>query len=702
MALSLIGPNSVIEGGLSGLFAVASDIAIAPGASVSFTIDVEALTGLPSTAAAGADYLQTLFDAQAADGLVIASAITSGAKVTYTLLNSSPTTAFDPANVLTFNIQSLADRLAEPNESLEVTLNKGNFLGQPEVIIQLDILNDQGIINFNIRPTDPVQWGDLSSITGTYEGIAGTEVTPITVQTGSGSDDVKLTDAIAFADLQTEGGDDVVLVLVSPIPPNRDTPYVQFGHGAYKATIATGAGNDIINIQSSANVGYVRSTPQDIPSYNLSDYYDSVVAAGTGDDYVYAFLPYKTEFRGGDGVDTIFFYGRFSDWSFQTVDANGGGLDITLSNDATDYSIWSAATSISGTAINNSVRGFEFVQFNDIKLDVREDLQLEAAFVVATPLNEGQTAAYSIKLQGDGLKARESVAFTLRLADDSASITSDLEALTINALQAASGITLQNVTVDSAAKVIRAVATASRDLANGATIASFSLPIALDLVVAEGTEQFSVTLEGFARPETIVTQIANVTPVSIGLTGPSGAVREGDFAEFTVTLNAGVLANGQRVTFTLDSASGTAIEGSDYVGFGLFSNLILPTGFRLGDTSIDPATNAVTLSVINDSGSSLTAGNQLLTFKLRVNEDTVIESNENFSVTLASTSAFVTTALAEASIKDATPQIKLIGDTSVAEGATATYKVILDDGVALGIGQSFEFSLDTAGLTASE
>lgn len=390
MALSLIGPTSVTERGLSGLFAVASDIAIAPGASVSFTIDVEALTGQPSIAAAGADYLQTLIDAQAADGLVITSAITSGAKVTYTVLNSSPTTAFDPANVLTFNIQSLADRLAEPNESLRITLNKGGFGSQAEVVIQLDILNDQGIIIFNITPTDPVQWGDLSSITGTYEGIAGTEVTPITVQTGSDNDTVHLTDAIAFADLQTEDGNDVVLVLVSSI---RDTPYVQFGHGAYKATIATGAGNDIINIQSSANVGYVRSTPQDIPSYNLSDYYDSVVDAGTGDDYVYAFLPYKTDFRGGDGVDTIFFYGRFSDWSFQTVDSDSGGLDITLSNDATDYSIWSAATSISDTAINNSVRGFEFVQFNDIKLDVREDLQLEADFVVGTSLNEGQTAS---------------------------------------------------------------------------------------------------------------------------------------------------------------------------------------------------------------------------------------------------------------------------------------------------------------------
>ncbi len=144
----------------------------------------------------------------------------------------------------------------------------------------------------------------------------------------------------------------------------------------------------------------------------MSDYYQSVVDLGEEDDYVYAFLPFQSEFLGGDGVDTAFLYGTFRDWSFEVVDANGGGLDLTSSNDAQDYTVWTVGENISSTARLNVIRGMEFLQFNDILLDVRESLSLSGPASVV----EGASSAYTMRLAGNGLERGQSVAFTLRLS----------------------------------------------------------------------------------------------------------------------------------------------------------------------------------------------------------------------------------------------------------------------------------------------
>ena len=80
-----------------------------------------------------------------------------------------------------------------------------------------------------------------------------------------------------------------------------------------------------------------------------------------------------------------------------------------------------------------------------------------------------------------------------------------------------------------------------------------------------------------------------------------------------------------------------------------------------------------------------------------------MEGTETFSLTLSNPtgttlgSSVVTTNIND----DDAPQIRLIGETSTAEGAAAAYAVVLD-GTALAAGRSFSFSLDTTGLTASE
>jgi hypothetical protein len=226
--------------------------------------------------------------------------------------------------------------------------------------------SSSGLISNSLTPAEWLQLNGDAPGAPSFAGIAGSENDPILVSTGDAVNSIRLNDAIAFATLDTGGGNDLIQVLF-PGPRDSVTPFVQFGHGAYKATIRTRDGNDVINIQSADNSDYVRSTPQDPPSYDQPDYYDSVVDTGSGNDYVYGFLPYKTQFLGGDGIDTLFLYGRYSDWSVQKVDPADDGLD--LSDASSDYTTWNAFPNLNNTAIENTVRGFEFIQFNDIFLD---------------------------------------------------------------------------------------------------------------------------------------------------------------------------------------------------------------------------------------------------------------------------------------------------------------------------------------------
>ena len=688
--------------GLSGVVTVAEGQAAAyavsllgggflAGQSLTLTLDTAG-----ATATKGVDFAGLLAgDLKAAAGISLSGISTDPITkaVTVTATNSGGAALTIGSQLLTFAVAATADAIAEVNETYTVSLTSGTATVSAGTVTTT-INSSGGLISAN---TTAAQWSELNGGSTTFSGIVGTEVAPITVSTGPGNDLVKLDDAIAFATIETGLGDDSIDVIVPDTRDELTRPYVQFGQGAYKAIISTGGGNDRINIQSAENTKYRRSTPQDPPSYNQPDYYDSIVDAGSGNDYVYGFLPYKTQFLGGAGVDTLFLYGRYSDWAHQTVDANGGGLDLTLSDNANDYTIWNASTSISNTAIENRVQGFEFIQFNDIKLDLNENLLLSAT---TAAYNEGSTATYSIALNGNGLQPGQSVAFTLQLSNGSAQFSSDLSPLVLSSLQASAGIVLSNVTADATTGLIRAVASSTAVLPTGTTIATLSLPIKADLL-AEGNEAFGVNLRGFVAPQTVTTTINDVAPVSITLTGP-GTVTEGQSASYTVALNGVGLAAGSSVTFTIDSGSGTATEGTDFSAL-LESNLVPSTGISLSGKSTDPATKAVTVTATNISGAALTIGAPLLTFQLPITVDSIVEGRETFGVTLASSTALIGNGLVTTTINDLvpTPTVGLSGVVTVAEGQAAAYAVSLLGGGFLA-GQSLTLTLDTAGATATK
>ena len=88
------------------------------------------------------------------------------------------------------------------------------------------------------------------------------------------------------------------------------------------------------------------------------------------------------------------------------------------------------------------------------------------------------------------------------------------------------------------------------------------------------------------------------------------------------------------MTFTLDSASGTATEGTDFSAL-LAGGLTAAAGIVLSNISTG-ASGAINVTATNTTAADLATGAALLSFTIATTPDSAIEGTENFTVTLAS------------------------------------------------------------------
>ena len=218
------------------------------------------------------------------------------------------------------------------------------------------------------------------------------------------------------------------------------------------------------------------------------------------------------------------------------------------------------------------------------------------------------------------------------------------------------------------------------DLASGAALLSFTIASAQDTVV-EATENFTVTLGSATATvvnPTITTNIIDNDTSAIMLSGPSTVAEGGTTSSYTVSLTSGVgLGAGQSVTFTLDSASGTATEGTDFSALPA-AGLTGATNIALSNITTD-ANGTIHVTATNNTGADLASGAALLSFTIASTQDTVVEATENFTVTLGSATATVVNPTITTNITDNdTSAIILSGPSTVAEGGTtSSYTVSL-------------------------
>jgi hypothetical protein len=688
--ITLAGPAEVEEGAISDPFQVLLGSApLEVGRDITFTLDTEGMTAsegfpvggsLPPSADFGGLQAALL---RATPGLSIRTTpMGSNGAIQVTLTNTSGALLAAGSPLLSFALPVQVDSVSDLGETFRVNLTSTT---EPVIngIVETGIVNVAGVIRTS---TSPGQWVALDGDRRELGGIAGTELESITVQTGAGANNVNLSDGVAFATLDTGEGGDRISVLVTPVRDDIND-YVQFGHAAYRSTILAGGGNDIVNMQSSENVTYVRSSAQSPPDYERSDYYQSVVDLGGGDDYVYAFLPFQSEFLGGSGTDTAFLYGTFRDWSFDIVNANGGGLDLTTTDDAQDYTVWTVGENISSTARQNVMRGIELLQFNDILLDLAEAVTIGGSASVA----EGAAASYGVRLAGNGLQRGQSVAFTVSLGGGTATPGADYSQLLASSFSGGTNVKL-DVIPDSqqgspAPGVFTVVATANQTLASGATVASLTVPTVNDPAV-EPSETFNVRLGGFMDPVTVSTTITDndvapvpptptpaptptpppisggggvaplpsvpgtpgLQPALLSLDG-TGRVREGQrTSPYTVSLQGGVLGAGERVVFRLRTRGFTARLGRDFAPLAP-GQVKAGTGIQL-DSLTGVGRGLVEVTATNRSGQALGSGFTLAQFRVRTRQDTRREGNETFGVDLTSSTSGLANARVRTVIRD--------------------------------------------------
>jgi hypothetical protein len=137
---------------------------------------------------------------------------------------------------------------------------------------------------------------------------------------------------------------------------------------------------------------------------------------------------------------------------------------------------------------------------------------------------------------------------------------------------------------------------------------------------------------------------------------------------YTVILNGVSIAAGASVSFTLDTASGTATQGVDFTMLNASS---LTSGLSFTTSAGDNGT--INVTVTNNSGSTLASGSILVQFALPTTDDAIVEGPERFTVTLSSTTATVTIETVTTSITDNDTTTVHLSASIVVEGALANY-----------------------------
>ena len=386
-----------------------------------------------------------------------------------------------------------------------------------------------------------------------------------------------------------------------------------------------------------------------------------------------------------------------------------GGVLSNFAGSGSQYTADFTPNIQSTTAATVNVAGATFTDAagNDntaaLKLTLTVDTVSVATWSISgdPSVTEGNAAHYTLHLDGT-LQAGQTATIDLAVAD--ISTTSADYANFAAAVTAAIGVrTDLNFNAGTGKLTYTGDGNPMPDLVINLGAVSDSL--------VEGPEQFKIVLSNpgtttvsditLGTSEATTTILDNDTS-AITLSGPASVAEGATTSNYTVSLASGVgLGAGQSVTFTLDSASGTATEGADFSALTV-AGLTPATGIVLSNITTDP--NGTIHVTATNTGADLASGAALLSFAIATTQDTVVEATETFTVTLGSATATVVTPTITTSITDNdTSAITLSGPASVAEGAaTGPYTVSLANGVGLGAGQSVTFTLDSASGTATE
>ena len=743
-AIRLDGPGSVAEGAATGPYTVSlSGVGLGAGQSVTFTLD-----SASGTATEGTDFSALLAGGlTAAAGIVLTTSTGAGGVINVTATNTTAADLATGAALLSFTIATTQDSVVEGPENFTVTLASAAAVVNPTITtsitdddlraIRLDgpasVAEGAATGNYTVSLSG-VGLGAGQSVTFTLDSASGTatEGTDFSALLAGG-----LTAAAGIVLTTSTGAGGVINVTAT----NTTAADLATGAALLSFTIATtqdsvveGPENFTVTLASAAAVVNptitTSITDDDLRAIRLDGPASVAEGAATG--------PYTVSLSGvglGAGQSVTFTLDSASGTATEGTDFSallaGGltaaaGIVLTTSTGAGGViNVTATNTTAADLATGAALLSFTIATTQDFVVEGPENftVTLASAAAVVNPtittsitdddlrairldgpgsVAEGAaTGPYTVSLSGVGLGAGQSVTFTLDSASGTATEGTDFSALTVAGLTPAAGIVLSNFTTDPNGTIhVTATNTTAADLATGAALLSFTIATTPDAVV-EGPENFTVTLASAAAVvnPTITTSITDDDLRAIRLDGPGSVAEGAATGPYTVSLSGVGLGAGQSVTFTLDSASGTATEGTDFSAL-LAGGLTAAAGIVL--TTSTGAGGVINVTATNTTAADLATGAALLSFTIATTQDSVVEGPENFTVTLASAAAVVNPTITTSITDDDLRGIRLDGPGSVAEGAATGHYTVSLSGVGLGAGQSVTFTLDSASGTATE
>ncbi|MEH6475103.1 MAG: Calx-beta domain-containing protein, partial [Sneathiella sp.] len=312
----------------------------------------------------------------------------------------------------------------------------------------------------------------------------------------------------------------------------------------------------------------------------------------------------------------------------------------------------------------------------------------------ADPVQEGDAASYTIDFSGASLDAGHTVSINVSLLPGTAGASDFTDSLSQDLIDAASGVTGVSVS----GTTVTFTDTASSTF-------TFTLPTSVD-GLSEGSENFSIqisspqvdgALDGsISGPDTVETQLVDSAADIITFSLADGAsVSEGAAATYTVSY-AGSIQAGQTASVILGLTDGETTSGD-------YSTLIAALTTAVGAVS----------GVTFDGTDTLTFDGTLttLSFDIDATVDNIAEGDESFSVTLddSSSATGLSTAIdagADTIVTTITDgdviEFSITGDTSVAEGSSASYLIGYSGTLQAGETASVDVSLAEDGASSAD
>ena len=743
--IRLDGPASVAEGAATGPYTVSlSGVGLGAGQSVTFTLD-----SASGTATEGTDFSALLAGGlTAAAGIVLTTSTGAGGVINVTATNTTAADLATGAALLSFTIATTQDSVVEGPENFTVTLASAAAVVNPTITTSI---TDDDLRGIRLDgPASVAEGAATGPYTVSLSGVglgAGQSVT-FTLDSASGT----ATEGTDFSALLAGGLTPAAGIVLSNFTTDPNGTIHVTATNTTAADLATGAA--LLSFTIATTQDFVVEGPENftVTLASATAVVNPTITTSITDDDLRAIRldgpgsvaegaatgPYTVSLSGvglGAGQSVTFTLDSASGTATEGTDFSallaGGltaaaGIVLTTSTGAGGViNVTATNTTAADLATGAALLSFTIATTQDSVVEGPENftVTLASAAAVVNPtittsitdddlrairldgpasVAEGAaTGPYTVSLSGVGLGAGQSVTFTLDSASGTATEGTDFSALTVAGLTPAAGIVLSNFTTDPNGTIhVTATNTTAADLATGAALLSFTIATTQDSVV-EGPENFTVTLASAAAVvnPTITTSITDDDLRAIRLDGPGSVAEGAATGPYTVSLSGVGLGAGQSVTFTLDSASGTATEGTDFSAL-LAGGLTAAAGIVL--TTSTGAGGVINVTATNTTAADLATGAALLSFTIATTQDSVVEGPENFTVTLASAAAVVNPTITTSITDDDLRAIRLDGPASVAEGAaTGPYTVSLS-GVGLGAGQSVTFTLDSASGTATE